>query len=63
MHEIEEITELARDPRWRGVPEGPHVSRSGRNPYCGDVITLHTRVDSGIGKQVRTRKPLGVREN
>ena len=43
---IEYLLELYENPAHRGTMTDPDVSVNGGNPGCGDVITLHLKVNS-----------------
>lgn len=43
----EVILDHYRNPRRRGVLEGPHVHAEGRNPSCGDEFSLDLAVEDG----------------
>ena len=44
---IENLLDLYENPLHRGPLEGADVSLKGGNPGCGDVVTIHLKVDAG----------------
>jgi nitrogen fixation NifU-like protein len=42
---IEYLLDLYENPTHRGSLEGADISVNGGNPGCGDVVTIHIRVD------------------
>lgn len=43
---IENLLELYENPTHRGAPENADVSVKGGNPGCGDIVTIHMKVDA-----------------
>jgi len=50
---IEYLLELYENPVHRGPLEGADVSVHGGNPGCGDVVTIHFKVDDGKVNVIR----------
>jgi len=44
---IEYLLDLYENPTHRGSLEGADISVNGGNPGCGDVVTMHIKVDAG----------------
>lgn len=43
---IENLLDLYENPEHRGALDGADISVNGGNPGCGDVITMHIKVDA-----------------
>ncbi|MCC6177249.1 MAG: iron-sulfur cluster assembly scaffold protein [Chloroflexi bacterium] len=50
---IDNLIDYYQSPRNKGRLDDATVTVSGGNPGCGDVVTMHVKVEDGIAKKIR----------
>ena len=49
----EELMEIFKNPKQKGMLEDANVSGTGNNPFCGDKIKLELKITNGIIEKAR----------